>query len=256
MQSRRIEILLVLVVGLLTIFSIRGIQRVPSHPDESTQLYMSSDLEARFKNSPALAWQAEKKRDARQVYRELDAPLTKYIIGLGRAIAVLEPLPVDWDWSKTWQENKGSGALPALELLFTVRLIITLLLPFSLLFTFLVGKSVGERVIGFMATLLLGLNALILLHDHRAMAEGALTLGIVLALWGLLQGDKSPLSGNILGGLIHFMGIFALVCIGCNPFKRCEPPNQTGKVCSLARFPIPDNLPWNKFSVHQAGGQQ
>ena len=45
---------------------------------------------------------------------------------------------------------------------------------------------------GLSAALLLGLNALVLLHDRRAMAEAALTFGVLLALWSFLTGKRHP----------------------------------------------------------------
>ena len=38
------RLLLILLLGLLAAYSFLGIARVPFHPDESTQLYMSSDF--------------------------------------------------------------------------------------------------------------------------------------------------------------------------------------------------------------------
>ncbi|MFH1633237.1 MAG: hypothetical protein ABIG63_04395 [Chloroflexota bacterium] len=81
----------------LTIFYLWGLRFVPFHPDESTQLYMSSDFESLFSNPASLFWDPDREDDPRQRYRELDAPLTKYILGLGRVIAGQPALPVDWD---------------------------------------------------------------------------------------------------------------------------------------------------------------
>lgn len=181
-------ILLVVISG----FHLWGINRVPFHPDEATQLYMSSDFETLFTQPGRMAWDPAKETEPRQRYRELDAPLTKYILGIGRQVFGLDPLPTDWDWGKTWEENDQLGALPGDDLLFAGRLAVTLLIPFSLLLIYLLGNHLGGRTTGFLAAFFLGAHALTLLHARRAMAEGTLTFGVVLALWGLLQAQKRP----------------------------------------------------------------
>jgi len=183
-------------IGLITGFYIWGINLVPFHPDESTYLFMSSDYDLLIHNPFAMAWKPELEGDQRQQYRELDAPLTRYILGFGRSLVNIPALPVDWDWSKTWQQNQQAGAVPGDELLFTGRLAVTLLLPLSLTLIYFTGKAIGNRSTGLLAFLLLGINALILLHTRRAMAEGALVFGVTFSLWSFMQGDKHPwLSG-------------------------------------------------------------
>ncbi len=177
---------------LLTIYYAWGVPRVPFHPDESTQLFMSSDFEIYFTQPLSMAWSPLREDDLRQRYRQLDAPLTRYILGFGGWLAGLPALPTDWDWSKTWQENDAAGALPDQDLLFVGRLSITLLLPISLFFLYRNGSALGGIPTGLLAALLMGINALTLLHNRRAMAEGALTLGITFALWSFLQADRRP----------------------------------------------------------------
>ncbi len=177
---------------LLSIFALWGTALVPFHPDESTQLFMSGDLETLFNNPISLAWDPAKAEDRKQILHLLDAPLTRYILGFGRRMANLPAPQVDWDWSKSWHENKASGALPSAELLRAGRLSITLLLPLSLLLIYAIGIALGGRSTGLIAMVLLGFNALILLHNRRAMAEGALTFGMLCALWAFIQADRRP----------------------------------------------------------------
>jgi 4-amino-4-deoxy-L-arabinose transferase-like glycosyltransferase len=122
----------------------------------------------------------------------VDAPLTKYLLGLGRSLAGLPALPADWDWSKTWQQNQAAGALPDPSLLLAGRLTLTLLLPLSLLLIYQIGARMYGSSTGLLAALLLGLNALVLLHDRRAMAEATLTFGVLFALWSFLAGRRHP----------------------------------------------------------------
>jgi hypothetical protein len=185
-------------IGLLTVFALWGVSRVPFHPDESTQLFTSQDFTTFLQNPLLMAWtpdqgQSEGPLDAlRRHYHLVDAPLTRYLLGLGRTIAGLHALGADWDWSRTWEENRQAGALPDERLLYVGRITITLLLPLSLFFIYQVGKSASGVTGGLLTVLLLGINTLVLLHGRRAMAEGALILGVTIALWSFLWGDRRP----------------------------------------------------------------
>jgi len=249
-----------LLLAALTAYHVWGITKVPFHPDEATQLYMSSDFEALFAHPGSLMWDSSHEGDRQQRYRELDAPLTKYILGLGRRVFGLQPLPVDWNWGQSWEENARAGALPDAALLFAGRLAVTLLLPLSLSGMYLLGLQVEGRLTGFLAALLLGTHPLVLLHARRAMAEGALVLGVVIGLLTVLGGGKRPwLAGLGLGlafnakqslagllpvgllavvwgaqndgnrlrraglGLLQFSAAFVLVTLALNPLYWSDP---------------------------------
>ncbi len=139
-----------------------------------------------------MGWQLQSEQDVRQQYRELDAPLTRYILGFSRYLAGLPAPQVDWDWSKTWEENRTAGALPEPDLLFAGRLAMTLLLPFSMTLIYIEGTLLGGKFCGLLPAFLLASNALVLLHTRRAMAEGVLLFGVVLALWSFSQVEKRP----------------------------------------------------------------
>lgn len=180
------------VLVALAAFHLSSFAGVPFHPDEATQLYMSSDFDALVTRPASLAWTPDRRDDPQLIIRLLDAPLTRYTLGVGRALAGLSAPPVDWDWGLTWAENEAAGALPSERLLVAGRLAVTLLLPLSVTFIYLSGRAAGGWVAGVVAALLLGTNALVLVHSRRAMAEGALTFGVTLALWGCLRGDRRP----------------------------------------------------------------
>lgn len=184
--------LILTILFLFSIFVYWGIQFVPFHPDESTQLYMSGDFETLFSKPSDLYWRAENEEDPQQRYRELDAPLTKYIIGIGRIFTDQEALPKDWDWGLSWDENINYGRFPDKILLTTGRVSITTLLPISLILIFLIGQRLNGKWTGLFAVILLGTNAVVLLHCRRSMAEGTLLFGVLLAVYSILHVDKFP----------------------------------------------------------------
>ncbi|MFH1633238.1 MAG: phospholipid carrier-dependent glycosyltransferase [Chloroflexota bacterium] len=162
--------------------------------------------------------------------------------------------------SQSWEANTQAGALPDANLLRTGRGTITLLLPLSLMFIYLIGKRIHSPTTGLIAALLVGSHALTLLHARRAMAEGPLLFGTTLAVWSLLQARKRPwLTGlgialafnakqsalailpvgllavcwlpantdrrirKMAVNLAQFMGVFAVVTIALSPLLWSNP---------------------------------
>ncbi len=183
---------LIFTILLITAFYFAGISEVPFHPDESTQLFMSADLEQLFTRPEKLFWHPDWEQDSHQKYRAVDAPLTRYLIGVGRLAAGLDAPSVDWNWSLNWRANQENGAIPDPSLLLAARLAVAALFPFSLYFTFKTAETLGGRFCGWLSLALLAGNALILLHTRRAMAEGALTFGVTFTLWALTRFNRSP----------------------------------------------------------------
>lgn len=191
-SSRWLTWLTLLSILLITALASSDLAAVPFHPDESTQLFMSQDLELLLTQPQALFWRSEVQTDLRQRYRTLDPPLTRYLLGAARLLRGLPPLPEDWDWSLSWAENEQRGALPAADLLLTGRFAVTLCLPFSLWLIARTASALGGSISGWLAAILLGLNALVLLHTRRAMAEAALLMGTCLTMWSLLSANRRP----------------------------------------------------------------
>lgn len=186
--SRSLLLFLICLIGY-SVWFLGGVAAVPFHPDESTYLFTSSDWEDFLQNPSSQFWMADREGDARQRYRLLDAPLTPALIGLGRSIAGLPALPVDWDWGKTWQANQQAGALPSSALLWTGRMAVAVLFPISILFLFLAARRAVNEPTAWIAALLYAANALALLHARRAMAEGALLLMVTVSLWSLTRAE-------------------------------------------------------------------
>jgi hypothetical protein len=207
--------LLPIVILGLTLVYLAGVAGVPFHPDESTQLFMSADVNTLFTHPADLFWSPDRQQDPRQLYHELDAPLARYLIGAGRSLACLPALPVDWDWSKSWDANQAAGALPDARLLLVARFSVAILFPFGLFFIYKSGQSIGGSVMGWAALLLLAANPLVLLHTRRAMAESGLIFTITLFLWALTRPLKPAWWIAIPAALVfcskQSAGILALV---------------------------------------------
>lgn len=179
--------LLFFVIAFLTIVYFVGIPEVPFHPDESTQLFMSADIEIFFTKPSALFWQPQNEQDLRQHYRMLDAPLTRYLAGIARQLTHQPPLPQDWDWSATWQENQSVGALPDPNLLLAGRLAVALFYPLNLFFLYKIMLTIHSPLAAWLSIFFFSSNALILLHTRRVMAEGALIFSILLTLYTITR---------------------------------------------------------------------
>lgn len=175
--------LFILLLILLSTFFIWGVAEVPFHPDESTYIFMSADFEDFLTKPLALAWQIGYPITDTIRYRMIDAPLTRYLLGIGRAMVGLPAAAEDWDWSATWDENNSTGALPDDRLLLIERLTVASLFPLCLILLYLTGLKLDGRLMGIITILFFGLNPLILLHTRRAMAEGVLTFGLILTLY-------------------------------------------------------------------------
>jgi hypothetical protein len=191
-QFRRL--LPVLALLLYAGFVIAGLGDVPFHPDESSILYQSRDLDVFLVDPKSLAWEPSISEDDDLNYRLLNAPLVKYIIGIGRRLVgyQADTVSVDWNWSLGWEENAAAGALPDQGVLLVSRFAISLLLPCSVVLIYLCGIKLSSHTTAALAATILAANGSILLHGRRAMAEGALIFGVCLAIYGMLVADRKP----------------------------------------------------------------
>mgnify|MGYP006280222455 CR=1 FL=1 len=184
---------LILLCTLITaLFLIWGCSRVPFHPDESTQIYMSQDFRLLLTQPRTLAWQPGEDLLPPARYRAIDAPITRYLIGWARFLTRTPPLENDWNWSLSWAENASRGALPSSRQLLTSRFAVTLLIPASMLLLYSSVKSILNRPTASRSALLLGLNPLTMLHARRAMAESALLAGVCFFLWAVTRKRIRP----------------------------------------------------------------
>lgn len=218
------------------IFYLSGLKDVPFHPDESTQIFMSSDVDIALSSFSDLFWSPEKAGDLRQHYREIDAPLTRYLIGFSRLLTHSTAIPVDWDWAKTWGDNRSAGALPTSDLLWLARLGNALFFLAGLILFFRTLQSIFNPYLALMACLIFALNPLILLHTRRAMAEPLLISLSILAIWVLLfQRDK-----------VWLMGITVALAVNAKQtaLALCLP------VLFLILLPAGQQKKWSLFLTH------
>ena len=202
LTANRIGWLPIILISLLSLFAISGAALTPFHPDESTYLYMSSDFNLLLNQPQSMAYTPANEEEVRQRYRLIDAPLTRYYLGLVRLIFGLEAPASDWDWSSDWKTNHSIGAAPTPELLQVSRIAISLLFPCCLVLIFLIGKELQGENTGILAVLFFGLNALALLHNRRIMAEAWLTLGILLCMYIGLKTNMRPWLGGLAAAIV------------------------------------------------------
>lgn len=168
-------------------FYFKNLLNVPFHPDESTQIFMSKDVELIINNTSDLYFQADTQNSIEQNYRLLDAPLPKYFIGIFRIIFNLEAISFDWDWSKSWTDNQN--AIPGYQLLLISRLSAAFFFPLSIIFFAFILKEVfkSDNLLIFLSLMLFAFNSLLLLHTRRAMAESSMIFFLLLSLFTLCK---------------------------------------------------------------------
>ena len=195
-----LEVILLVALAAFLLASAGG---VPFHPDETTWLFQSRDLEAFLARPRSLAWRSGLEPSPDMTYRLLNAPLAKDVLAAARWIvgAPAAAVAVDWTWSDSWDDNVAAGALPAPGVLAAARTASAGLVVLAVVALYFCGTALAGRGTGLAAAILLGTNALVLLHGRRAMAEGALTLAVCLALLGLLHAERHPWLAGIAAGL-------------------------------------------------------
>lgn len=216
----------------LSAFYLCGISKVPFHPDESTLIFMSTDFEQILTNPLAMSWTPDTPESTISRYRMLDAPLTRYLLGLGTSLFARPALPADWDWSGTWEENQQSGALPNDRTLLTARLTLAILFPLSLFILYRIGIYLESRLLGVIIVLIIGSNALILLHTRRAMAEAVLLFTVLIALYSFIHADKRPLFTGLAVALAFNAKHSAIFLFPLGLLAVCWIQNQKSRALS------------------------
>lgn len=190
---------------------------------------MSEEIDRILARPGDMIWDPDQELTPIVRYRLIDAPLTRYIIGLGRKILSLPDQTVDWDWAATWLENKQGGALPQDSLLYGARLSVAFLFPLTLILFYQLGTSLHSKIAGLTAVLLFATNALVLLHTRRAMAESILIFCVIASLFVIIKADKRPLFAGLMVGLAFCAKHSALVLLPIGLVAVCWIPSQNAK---------------------------
>jgi 4-amino-4-deoxy-L-arabinose transferase-like glycosyltransferase len=193
-----LKVSLTILFGLLLWNYFDGIPEVPFHPDESTQIYMSADTSV---PPDVLGFVPGQTIGDKWRYRLIDSPLSRTMMGWALSLNNLSPNQVDWDWSKDWDSNLTAGALPTKETLFTARWAVVWLFPLTCLFLYLLAKKLGGRPTAVIAVVLFAVNALVLMHTRRAMAESALLCAVTALAWLMVDFKNRPWFAAIAAGL-------------------------------------------------------
>lgn len=221
--------LFVLILIPICIFYFWGIKFIPFHPDESTQIFMSKDFDRYLIDPIEMSWEPSSYLSSTTRYRMLDAPLTRYLIGLGRKLSSVPAQPVDWDWSASWNENQQNGALPNDDFLNIARLSVAIFFPLELILIYRLGSMLSNKFGGLAAILIFGTNALVLLHTRRAMAESVLVFSIIASLYVLLKADNRPLLAGLIFALAFNAKQSALAILPIGILGVCWIPNWKPK---------------------------
>ncbi|MCC6189362.1 MAG: hypothetical protein IT318_10020 [Anaerolineales bacterium] len=235
---------------LIAIWALFTLPQVPFHPDEATHIFISQDFDRLFSQGDlaGVTWQASDASSAVLRYRLLEAPLSRYLIGGGRALGGhgSVQLPADWDWSGTWADNGRLGALPHPDLLLASRLPAAVLTILSLLPLFAIGQHLGGRLAAFGAVCLYCLSGVVWLHGRRAMSEGPLLFFSLLAFWIALRWPRWPLvvaAGAALAGLAKLTGLSllpptALAVLTAPPLGPGRAAPGRSRIGALAAFAV------------------
>jgi 4-amino-4-deoxy-L-arabinose transferase-like glycosyltransferase len=204
-EASPVLVSVILAAGFLALY-LGSLARVPFHPDESSWLLMSRDFETLFLRlrPTELAWAPGQPLTPEISLRLLNAPVGKYLIGLGWWLAGYSTADLnsaDWVWGASWADNEA--ARPREEVLLASRVPAAILGALTGVLLFWVGRRLGGFWVGLAAALLMAFDPLTYLHTRRAMAEGGLLFFSVLAAWACLRlaqacDERQPAPGRLL----------------------------------------------------------
>ncbi len=189
---------LIVVFTLILWFYFAGIPSVPFHPDESTQIYMSSDAAV---SADLLAYVPGNRSGDKWRYRLIDSPLSRTMMGWALITKGITPNLSDWNWSANWRVNIALGALPSDDALATARWSVAWVFPLTCLFLYLLAKNITGRPTAVVAVLLFSTNSLVLLHTRRAMSESVLLCAVTALVWMMVDFRNKPLLTALAAGL-------------------------------------------------------
>jgi hypothetical protein len=181
-------------LALLAVYIMAGVQLVPLHGDETTQIYMARDFYALFieRDTSQLTYRAWNTLDGQEATRQdlrlKDGVLHRYLFGAAAYLGGHHAgeLNEQWEWGSGWDWNHQNGHVPVDDLLFRTRYVSAAMLALGVVALFVIARQIGGRGTAYIATLLYAINPVLLLNGRRAMMEGTLTfLSLLVVLAGL-----------------------------------------------------------------------
>ncbi|NDJ62837.1 MAG: phospholipid carrier-dependent glycosyltransferase [Chloroflexi bacterium] len=192
---------------LLAAYILAGTPLVPFHGDESTQIYMSRDYAYQFiqRDLSLVRYSDPPISPAEQYLRLINGTVNKYLMGLAWQLGgfTLADINEQWDWGADWNYNVNFGHKPSDDLLIAARWPSALLLALGVVPMFVLGRWIGGRPVGYLASAYYALNPVLLMNGRRAMMEGSLIafalLVVVIAIWWLHQRSVFRLTLGAIG---------------------------------------------------------
>jgi len=234
-------------------FILAGIDVAPFHGDEATYIWMSEDLDWILEGKTHLIRYSERPGSERrkQQARLEQGSLNTLAIGLAQRVRGMQEvgLRAKWDWEyattdgeRMWRENIEMGSLPGPQLLRTARLPSAALAAGSLVLLYLLIRLLfHSRVAAWAAVIVLGTNAMFLLHVRRAMMEGAKLFFLALALVAAAILLKKLAVNRPARYLYILLGLCSGLALAA---KHDMGLPLAGAYLALALAPVLRRLPW------------
>ncbi len=174
-------------LAVLCIYIMGGAAIVPFHGDESSKIYIGRDYYYLFLQGDRakLTHQAKRSASVGEYRANLaSGSISNMIYGWLAASSgyAITDLNDDWHWGLDYKTNLESNHLPDARLLQSARLASAAQLAAAAALFYVFARMTINRPTALLASLLFASHPSLLLNGRRAMQEGSLMLGIMLAL--------------------------------------------------------------------------
>jgi 4-amino-4-deoxy-L-arabinose transferase-like glycosyltransferase len=180
-------------------YVIAGLEEVPFHGDESSQIYLSRDYYTLFNdhNWSSIRVRGNLWRTREQYLRTMGGAINSYTIGLAWDLAgySVHDINYSWRWNNNvqypvdqWVYNLAYGNRPSNRLLYVSRISSTLFTVLSIVVLYLIARTLsGSRLAAWVACLIYATTPAILVNGRRATQEGALLFSTLLVILVAIQ---------------------------------------------------------------------
>jgi 4-amino-4-deoxy-L-arabinose transferase-like glycosyltransferase len=180
-------------------YVIAGLEKVPFHGDESSQIYLSRDYYTLFyeHNWSSIRVRGNLWRTREQYLRTMGGDINSYTVGLAWDLAgySVHDINYSWRWNNNvqypvdqWVFNLAYGNRPSNGLLYVSRISSTLFTVLSIVILYLIARTLsGSRLAAWVACLIYTTTPSILVNGRRATQEGALLFSTLLVILVAIQ---------------------------------------------------------------------